>query len=79
MENSLLRRITIDPKVMAGKPVIRGTRVPVDLIIHRVALGERAEEILEDYPGVTKQDIKAALEYARSLVRGEDVVPIVRG
>ena len=68
MESALLKRIVIDPNIMAGKPVIRGTRVPVDAIIHRIAHGEKIEEILEDYPELTKQDIRAALEYAGSLV-----------
>jgi len=69
------KRIVIDPKIMVGKPVIRGTRVPVDAIIHRIALGDTVEEILQDYPGVTRKDIKAALDYAESLVRGEDILP----
>ncbi len=79
MEDSLLKRIVVDPKIMAGKPVIRGTRVPVDAIIHRIAQGEKIEDILKDYPRITRQDIKAALEYASSLVRGEDVMPVVKG
>jgi uncharacterized protein (DUF433 family) len=79
MESALLKRIVVDPKIMAGKPIIRGTRVPVDAIIHRIAQGEKVEEILEDYPKLTKQDIRAALEYARSLVIGEDVLPLIKG
>jgi uncharacterized protein (DUF433 family) len=79
MESALLKRIVVDPKIMAGKPIIEGTRVPVDAIIHRIAQGEEIEDILKDYPRITRQDIKAALEYASSLVRGEDVIPIVKG
>ena len=79
MESVLLKRIIVDPKIMAGKPVIRGTRIPVDAIIHRVAQGEQIADILRDYPKITKQDIKAALEYARSLVMGEDVLPVIKG
>ena len=75
MERALLRRIVVDPKVMLGKSVIRGTRVPVDTIIHRIAQGDKIDHILEDYPKLTKQDVRAALEYAESLVKGEDVVP----
>ena len=71
MENRLLKRIIVDPRIMVGKPVIRGTRIPVDAIIHRIALGSTIEELLEDYPKITRLDIKAALEYAESLVRGE--------
>jgi len=78
MENRLLKRITVDPRIMVGKPVIRGTRIPVDAIIHRIAQGETIEEILENYPKITRQDVKAALEYAERLVRGEDVMPQIK-
>ncbi|MDG7016460.1 MAG: DUF433 domain-containing protein [Nitrososphaerota archaeon] len=79
MQRSLLERIVTDPKVMAGKPVIKGTRVPVDLIIHRIAQGETVENLLEDYPNMTRQDVRAALEYASTVVKGEDIIPIARG
>jgi uncharacterized protein (DUF433 family) len=75
MENRLLKRIIVDPRIMVGKPVIRGTRIPVDVIIHRIALGGTIEELLEDYQKITRLDVKAALEYAESLVRGEDILP----
>jgi uncharacterized protein (DUF433 family) len=78
MENRLLKRIIVDPRIMVGKPVIRGTRIPVDAIIHRIALGDTIEELLEDYPKITRLDVKAALEYAESLVRGEDVLPRIK-
>lgn len=78
MENRLLKRIIVDPKIMVGKPVIRGTRIPVDAIIHRIAQGDTIEELLEDYPKITRLDVKAALEYAESLVRGEDVLPQIK-
>ena len=79
MASSFLRRIIVDPKVMAGKPIIRGTRIPVDVILHRVAQGDNIQEILEEYPNITRQDIKAALEYAESVVRGEDIIPQIKG
>ena len=78
MESGLLKRIIVDPRIMVGKPVIRGTRIPVDAIIHRIALGDTIEELLEDYPKITRLDVKAALEYAESLVRGEDVLPQIK-
>jgi uncharacterized protein (DUF433 family) len=78
MENRLLKRIIVDPRIMVGKPVIRGTRIPVDAVIHRIALGDTIEELLEDYPKITRLDVKAALEYAESLVRGEDVLPQIK-
>ena len=61
MEKELLERIVMDPKVMSGKPVIKGTRIPVDLIVRLVAQGMSFEEILEDYSPLTREDIKAAI------------------
>ena len=72
-------RIVVNPKVMVGKPVIKGTRIPVDAIIRRLAEGMSVKEILEDYPNLTEEDIKAALKYAAKVVSGEDVVPVVEG
>lgn len=55
-------RIEINPKIMVGKPVIKGTRIPVYLIIKLIAQGQTNSQILEDYPQLTKQDIQAAQE-----------------
>ena len=78
-KEDLLGRIVVDKGVVAGKPVIKGTRVPVDAIIERLADGQTFNEILEDYPNIGMEDIKAALEYAADLVRGEDVIPEITG
>ena len=59
----LNKRIVINPKVMVGKPVIKGTRIPVDTIVRPLAQGVTQEEILEDYPNLEKEDIWAALGY----------------
>jgi uncharacterized protein (DUF433 family) len=75
----LLERIALDPEVMAGKPVIRGTRVPVDLLIRLVAEGLSFEEILKDYPQLSREDIQAALLYGALVVRGEEVFPLALG
>ncbi|MBI2664600.1 DUF433 domain-containing protein [Candidatus Woesearchaeota archaeon] len=72
----LLQRITVNPKIMVGKPVIRGTRIPVDTIIRQVAEGMKVDEILEDYPQLTKEDITAALMYGADIVSGESVMPV---
>ncbi len=69
-------RIAIDSKVMSGKPVIRGTRIPVDLIVRMVGQGISDEEILREYPRLAKEDIRAAVTYAAEVVAGEDVFPI---
>ena len=52
-----MKRIVVGPKVMAGKPVIKGTRIPVDAILQRIAEGVTLKELLEDYPNLTKEDI----------------------
>jgi uncharacterized protein (DUF433 family) len=57
-------RIEIDPEVMVGKPVIRGTRITVELILRRFADGQTLAEILEDHPTLKAEDVKAALAYA---------------
>jgi uncharacterized protein (DUF433 family) len=54
-------RITVDPEILAGKPIIKGTRIPVELILDLLANGWTTEEILENYPQLKKEDITAAL------------------
>jgi uncharacterized protein (DUF433 family) len=68
--------ITIDPKIMAGKPVIKGTRIPVDLIIKKLAQKMDIDEILKDYPRLTKEAIQAALWYAGEIISKEEVYPV---
>ena len=63
MEEKYKERIVIDPRVMVGKPVIKGTRIPVDVIIRRLAEGMSIKVILEDYPNITREDILAALNW----------------
>jgi uncharacterized protein (DUF433 family) len=66
MEN-LKTRITINPEMCNGKPVIRGMRITVSTILEYLAAGETADNILEAYPSLVKEDIQACLEYARSV------------
>jgi len=75
-EEELLKRIVVDPKVMVGKPVIRGTRISVEQILRLLAQGLTFEEILKDYPHLTKEDIVAALIYAAKVTGMEEVYPI---
>ncbi len=58
-------RIDINPKVMLGKPVIRGTRIPVELILRKLAEGATEADLLESYPHLTTEDIRAAITYCR--------------
>lgn len=64
-------RIIIDPKILGGKPVIKGTRIPVYVIVNHVAAGYTVEKILEEYPPLTGEDVKAALEFAARLTELE--------
>jgi len=67
-------RIEIDPKVMAGKPVIKGTRIPVYLILDLLAAGKGTEEILKEYPNLHEEDVVAAIEYASGLLKREEIL-----
>ncbi len=64
MDEQLLQRITVEPKIMAGKPVIRGTRIPVQIVVRMLAQGISEDEILREYPRLQAEDIRAALAYA---------------
>ena len=61
--------IEINPKIMFGKPVIAGTRIPVEIILEKLAAGIPVKEILKDYPRLTKEDIREALLFANGLVK----------
>ena len=69
-------RIVIDPDVMVGKPVIKGTRIPVYLIVEFVANGMTEKEILTEYPQLRKEDIRAALLYASKCLEREVTVTL---
>jgi uncharacterized protein (DUF433 family) len=64
MSENLLDRIEVNPQIMMGKPVIKGTRLPVEMILKKLAHKISVEEILRDYPRLTEEDIKAAALYA---------------
>ncbi len=70
----LLNRITFNQNVLAGKPIIRGLRISVEMILELLAKGANVEEILEDYPDLESEDIQAALFYAYHLVSKEDII-----
>jgi len=71
--SEVLERIVIDPKVMVGKPVIKGTRITVDMILELLAAGAKPEEIAEDY-NISLEDIRAALLYAAKVLGREEVI-----
>lgn len=72
----LLERIAINPKVMVGKPVIRGTRLTVEYILGLLAHGNNMEEILEEYPGLKKDDIYACLLFASKTLQDASFIPL---
>ena len=68
-------RITVDPKVLVGKPVISGTRLSVEFVIGLMAEGWSETDILDNYPGITHDDIIACFAYARDMLSSEKVFP----
>jgi uncharacterized protein (DUF433 family) len=71
---TLTERIEIDPEVMVGKPVIRGTRIPVELILRKLSEGASEADLLDAYPRLTGDDIRAAMRYAADRLAQEEVV-----
>ena len=72
----MLERISINPRVMVGKPVIRGTRLTVEYILGLLAHGIAMEEILEEYPGLVRDDIYACLLFASKTLQDASFIPI---
>lgn len=68
--------IEINPKIMMGKPVIKGSRIPVEMILEKLSAGESEEDILLAHPHISKEDIKAALAFAAQSLKGEKIYPI---
>jgi uncharacterized protein (DUF433 family) len=69
-------RIEVNPKVMLGKPVIRGTRIPVELILRKLSEGAMEPDLLDAYPRLTREDIQAALAYAADILAHEEIVEL---
>jgi uncharacterized protein (DUF433 family) len=76
-ETKLLERITVNPKIFGGKPIVRGRRLAVEHVLGMLAAGDTPEIILEGYAWLQKEDIQACLIYARRLVAHERVEPFV--
>jgi uncharacterized protein (DUF433 family) len=67
-------RIEVNPRVMLGKPVIRGTRIPVELILRKLSEGASEADLLDGYPQLTREDIRAAMRYAADTIANEEIV-----
>jgi uncharacterized protein (DUF433 family) len=72
-EKALLKRIVVDPKIMLGKPVIKGARLPVEIIVEKVAYGATIDDLRKDYPFLKEDDIRAALLYAAKRIANEEI------
>jgi len=76
-EQQLLERITVNPQIFGGKPIVRGRRLAVEHILGMLAAGDTVETLLAAYPWLEREDIQACLIYARRLVSHERVEPLV--
>lgn len=69
-------RITLDPAVLTGKPVVRGTRIAVEFVVSLLAQGWTESRVLENYPGLTREDVLACLAYATERLVAERIYPM---
>jgi len=69
-------RIVVDPRILVGKPVVKGTRLAVEFIVELLARGWTYEQILDNYPGLTREDILACLSYASDALHAEKIYPL---
>ncbi len=76
-DEELLKRITVNPKVMVGKPVIKGTRLTVDHILNLLAHGSSEKEIIEEYTDLTNKDIQACLLFATKSLENTEFMPLI--
>ena len=72
-EQELLKRITANPEIFGGKPIIRGMRISVELVLSLLAQGVSSEEVLSDYPDLELDDIRACLAYAHAVIAGDSL------
>lgn len=75
-EDELLERIVVNPKIMGGKPIVRGTRITVEQVLKLLAQGITTHEILRDYPHLLKDDVAAVLFYAAKVAGEEEIFPV---
>lgn len=69
-------RVETNPKVMLGKPVIRGTRIPVEIIVRKLSEGAAVPEVLADYPQLSEDDVRAALAFAADSLSTDEILPL---
>lgn len=76
-EQKLLERITVNPQIFGGKPIVRGHRLAVEHVLGMLAAGDTIETLLEGYPWLEREDVQACLVYARRLVGHERIEPLL--
>lgn len=76
MTPSLMDRVEINPQIMLGKPVIKGTRITVEIILKKLSQNIAIEEILADYPRITRDDVQAAIAYAATALSTDEIMPL---
>lgn len=76
-QEELLNRITVDPQIMIGKPIIKGTRLTIDYILNLLAYGSTIEDILAEYEGLTRDDIQACLLFASKTLENTEFMPLI--
>jgi uncharacterized protein (DUF433 family) len=76
IEEDLLERIVVNPKIMGGKPIIKGTRITVEQVLKMLAQGLTTKEILKDYPHLSRDDVAAVLLYAAKVAGEEEIYPV---
>ena len=76
MSHSLMERIEINPQIMLGKPVIKGTRITVEIVLKKLSQNIATDEILADYPRLTLEDIQAAIAYAATALSTDEMMPL---
>lgn len=76
-QENLLNRITVNPEIMSGKPVIKGTRLTVDYILNILAYGSTVKEIVAEYEGLTSEDIQACLLFASKTLESSQFMPLI--
>jgi uncharacterized protein (DUF433 family) len=76
MANDWREHIVADPQVMLGKPVVRGTRITVELILEKLAAGETVDDLLTAYPRLSREGVQAALAYAAETLRADTIFPV---
>ncbi|MBC8179950.1 DUF433 domain-containing protein [candidate division KSB1 bacterium] len=73
-QNEILNRIELNPKIMLGKPVIKGTRITVEIILKKLSQNISVDDILNNYPRLTREDVQAAIAYAASAVSTDEIL-----